>query len=164
MTTISYSDALLRKILTRTRTIAAVGVSPDPIRPSNYVARYLHRRGYRVLPVNPRCAGTVLFGEPVRESLAALAEEGIQVQMVDIFRRSSEAGAVVDEAIRLFGGRGLETVWMQVGVIDEAAARRAEAAGLTAIMNRCPKIEHQRLFGTLRIGGFNTGVISSRRA
>jgi uncharacterized protein len=82
--------------------------------------------------------------------------------MVDVFRRSEEAGRVVDQALEALLGRGLETIWMQIGVIDEAAARRAEAAGVTVIMNRCPKIEYQRLNGELRMGGFNTGMISSR--
>jgi predicted CoA-binding protein len=83
--------------------------------------------------------------------------------MVDVFRRSALAGAVVDEALAHLLGRGLQTIWMQIGVADEAAAARAEAAGVTVIMNRCPKIEHQRLHGELRMGGFNTGIISSRR-
>ncbi|MEO0959271.1 MAG: CoA-binding protein, partial [Pseudomonadota bacterium] len=84
------------------------------------------------------------------------------IQMVDIFRRSEEAGAVVDEAMRVLGDRGLETLWLQIGVIDEAAAERAGAAGYTVVMDRCPKIEYQRLKGELSWGGFNSGIISSK--
>jgi len=163
MTTAPVSDSLLRSVLSRTRTIAVVGVSMNEIRPSYYVARYLSLKRYRVLPVNPRYAGEALLGETVSPDLASLSADADPVQMVDVFRRSEEAGAVVDEALETLLPRGLETIWMQIGVIDEAAAARAEAKGVTVIMNRCPKIEHQRLFGELRRGGFNTGVISSRR-
>jgi uncharacterized protein len=158
----AYPDALLRDVLRRTRTIACVGVSMNPIRPSAYVARYLSLKGYRVIPVNPGHAGKTIHGETVVADLASIPASVGQVQMVDVFRRSEEAGRVVDQALEALLGRGLETIWMQIGVIDEAAARRAEAAGVTVIMNRCPKIEYQRLHGELRMGGFNTGVISSR--
>jgi predicted CoA-binding protein len=160
----AYSDNLLREVLARTRTIACVGVSKNEIRPSFYVARYLRLKGFRVIPVNPGIAGETLLGEVVLPDLAALPPEAGPIDMVDIFRRSSEAGAVVDEALAHLLGRGLRTIWMQIGVVDEAAAARAEAAGLTVIMNRCPKIEYQRLHGELRMGGFNTGIISSRLA
>jgi uncharacterized protein len=158
----SYSDAHLRAVLTRTRTIACVGVSKNQIRPSYYVARYLTLKGFRVIPVNPAYAGETLLGETVVCDLAAIPAEVGPVQMVDIFRRSSEVGPVVDAALAALLGRGLETIWMQIGVIDRAAAARAEAAGLDVVMNRCPKIEYQRLFGELRMGGFATGIISSR--
>lgn len=163
MTTKSSPDSELREILQRTRTIAAVGISANPIRPSAYVTRYLSLKGYRVLPVSPRYAGQTLLGETVVGDLASLPATADPVQMVDIFRRSEEAGAVVDAALEALLARGLETIWMQIGVVDAAAARRAEAAGVRVVMDRCPKIEHQRLFGELRRGGFNTGVISSRR-
>jgi uncharacterized protein len=130
-------DAKIRAILTSVRTIAVVGWSPKPDRPSHGVAAFLARRGYRVIPVNPGQAGQVALGETVR---ATLAEAG-PVDMVDIFRRSDEAGAVVDEAIAV----GAKVVWMQLGVIDEVAAARAEAAGLQVVMNRCPAIEIPRL-------------------
>jgi uncharacterized protein len=158
----AYPDALLRDVLRRTRTIACVGVSMNPIRPSAYVARYLSLKGYRVIPVNPGHAGKTLHGETIVADLASIPASVGPVQMVDVFRRSEEAGRVVDQALEALLGRGLETIWMQIGVIDEAAARRAEAAGVTVIMNRCPKIEYQRLNGELRMGGFNTGMISSR--
>jgi uncharacterized protein len=130
-------DQDIRKILTSVRTIALVGWSPRPDRPSHRVAAYLKGRGYRVIPVNPGQAGQEALGETV---VASLAEAG-PVDMVDIFRRSEEAGAVADEAVRL----GAKVVWMQLGVVDEAAAARARAAGLKVIMDRCPAIEIPRL-------------------
>lgn len=157
-----YTQATLRRILRDTRTVAAVGVSANPVRPSNYVARYLRGKGFRVIPVNPAYAGRELFGETAVPTLADIPEAVGPVDMVDIFRRSDQAGAVVDEAIAALGGRGLRTIWMQIGVMDWDAAARAEAAGLEVVMNHCPKMEYQRLFDELRIGGFNTGVISSR--
>lgn len=130
-------DAEIRAILTSVKTIAVVGWSPKPDRPSHGVAAFLKRRGYRVIPVNPGQAGQVALGETV---VANLAEAG-PVDMVDIFRRSEEAGAVVDEAI----SAGAKVVWMQLGVIDHAAADRARAAGLRVVMDRCPAIEIPRL-------------------
>lgn len=130
-------DSEIRDILTSVKTIAVVGWSPKPDRPSHGVAAFLKRRGYRVIPVNPGQAGQDALGETV---VASLAEAG-PVDMVDIFRRSEEAGAVVDQAI----AAGAKVVWMQLGVIDEAAADRARAAGLNVVMNRCPAIEIPRL-------------------
>lgn len=156
-----YSAQDLRSVLMETRRIAAVGVSPNPVRPSHYVARYLVAKGYEVIPVNPVHAGAMLFGETVLQSLRDIPESR-PVDMVDVFRRSEHAGAVVDEALEALAPRGLRTIWMQIGVIDEAAAARAEARGVRVIMDRCPKIERQRLFDELRIGGFNTGIVSSR--
>ena len=162
METPSYSHQHIRAILERTRTIAAVGVSLNEVRPSFYVARYLKLKGYKVIPVNPRYAGAEAFGETVIEKLSAIPASYGDIHMVDIFRRAEEAGAVVDEALEALLDRGLQTIWMQIGVIDHAAAARAEAKGVTVIMNHCPKIEYQRLWGELRWGGFNTGVISSK--
>jgi predicted CoA-binding protein len=155
-------DATLRAIFARTRVIAVVGISKSQIRPSYYVARYLSLKGFRVIPVNPAYAGETLLGEVVRPDLASLPADLGDVHMVDIFRRSQEAGAVVDAALRHLGDRGLSTVWMQIGVVDPQAAERAEAAGVTVVMDRCPKIEYQRLHGELRMGGFATGMISSK--
>jgi predicted CoA-binding protein len=157
-----HSDDELRAIFRATRTIACVGVSANQIRPSYYVARYLSLKGFRVIPVNPGLGGQTLMGETVYPDLAALPPWLGQIHMVDIFRRSDQAGQVVDDALAHLLDRGLRTIWMQIGVINEAAAARAEAAGLTVVMNRCPKIEYQRLCGELRMGGFNTGIISSR--
>ena len=128
----------IRAILTTARVIALVGWSPNPDRPSHSVAAFLSRQGYRVIPVNPGQAGKVALGEVVQASLAAI--EG-PVDMVDIFRRSEEAGAVVDAAIAI----GAKAVWMQLGVRDDSAAARARAAGLRVVMNRCPAIEIPRL-------------------
>jgi predicted CoA-binding protein len=162
MTLPSYSQAHLRDVLRRTRRIAAVGVSTNPVRPSSYVTRYLVAKGYEVVPVNPVYAGQTVFGETVVPSMADIPAERGPIDMVDVFRRSEQAGAVVDEALEVLLPRGLKTIWMQIGVVDDEARARAEAAGVTVIMNRCPKIEYQRLFNELRIGGFNTGVISSK--
>lgn len=157
-----YDLALIRSVLTRTHRIVAVGVSTNPVRPSAYVTRYLKTKGYDVIPVNPVYAGESLLGETVLASLADIPADRDPVDMVEVFRRSDQAGAVVDEALAVLGDRGLRTIWMQIGVIDWDAAARAEARGVTVIMNRCPKIEYQRLFNELRIGGFNTGIISSK--
>ena len=153
----TYSDAFLRKILTRTKRIAVVGVSMNPVRPSYYVARYLKLKGFQIVPVNPGHAGADLFGETVVASLRDI-EGGID--MVDIFRRSEHVGPIVDEALEVFPD--LSTIWMQIGVVNDAAAETARERGVDVIMDRCPKIEYQRLFGELRMGGFATGVISSK--
>ena len=136
------SDDDLRKILAETKVIALVGWSPNPDRPSHHVAAYLAARGYRVIPVNPGQAGRVVNGEVVRASLSDITEP---VDMVDIFRRSQEVGAVVDEALRVLPG--LKTVWMQLGVEDPIAAELARAAGVAVVQNRCPAIEIPRMFG-----------------
>ncbi|TCO71251.1 CoA-binding protein [Rhodovulum euryhalinum] len=154
-----YSDEFLKDTLIRARVIAVVGVSPDPVRPSHYVARYLSLRGKRVIPVNPGHAGKRLFGEEVFADLSAIPAS-IPVDMVDIFRRSDHVPPVVDAALAHLPA--LETVWMQIGVENAEAAARAAAAGKRVIQNRCPKIEYQRLFGELRMGGFATGIVSSR--
>ena len=134
-------ETTIRDILANTRTIAVVGWSPKPDRPSHGVAAFLKHRGYRVIPVNPGQAGQSALGETVRASLAEVAEKDGPVDLVDIFRRSEEARDVVDEAIAI----GAKAVWMQLGVIDAAAAERARSAGLKAVMNRCPAIEIPRL-------------------
>ncbi len=154
-----YSDPFLREVLTTTRVVAVVGVSPNPVRPSYFVARYLALKGFRVIPVNPSQVGPSLFGETVYPDLASIPKEA-KVDMVDIFRRSDAVPAIVDEAIAHLPD--LRTIWMQLGVHHSEAAAKAEAAGLRVIQNRCPKIEYQRLFGELRMGGFATGVISSK--
>ena len=152
-----YPDAHLKDILKRTRRIAVVGVSMNPVRPSYYVARYLDLKGYDIVPVNPRHAGETLFGKQV---VGALSDIDGAVDMVDIFRRSEAVPQIVDDALAVLPG--LATIWMQIGVMHEQAAEKAEGRGMTVIQNRCPKIEYQRLFGELRMGGFATGVISSR--
>ncbi|MFW2587686.1 CoA-binding protein [Sagittula sp. SSi028] len=152
-----YSDSFLKTVLTRTKVIAVVGVSMNTVRPSYYVARYLSLKGYTVIPVNPGHAGKELFGQTVRASLADCPDT---VDMVDIFRRSEHVGPIVDEALAVCPN--LRTFWMQLGVRDDQAATRAVQAGCDVIMDRCPKIEYQRHFGELRMGGFATGIISSK--
>lgn len=154
---LDYSDALLRGILRDTKSFACVGVSPNPVRPSHYVARYLSLKGYRVIPVNPGHAGKRLFGAEVVAGLADIAET---VDVLDIFRRSEFVPGIVEEALEVLPD--LKVIWMQIGVQSVQAAAMAQARGLTVIQNRCPKIEYQRLFGELRMAGFNTGVISSK--
>lgn len=134
----TYTDAYLRDILTATRTIAVVGASPRPHRPSHGVMRYLQRQGYRAIPVNPFAAGSEILGETCRASLADIAEP---IDMVDIFRRSEAAGEIVDQAI----AAGAKFIWMQLGVRDDRAAARAAAHGIKMVMNRCPAIEVPRL-------------------
>ncbi|MFC2968603.1 CoA-binding protein [Acidimangrovimonas pyrenivorans] len=152
-----YSDALLRRILTETKVVAVVGVSLNPVRPSYYVARYLSLKGYKVIPINPGHAGERLFGQVVRHDLTEIDE---RVDMLDVFRRSEAVPPIVETALEALPG--LKTVWMQIGVQNAEARAMAEARGVTVIENRCPKIEYQRLFGELRMGGFATGIISSK--
>lgn len=137
------NDDTLRRILQTTRTIALVGWSAKPDRPSHQVAAYLARRGYRVIPVNPGHAGQVTsWGETVRASLSDITDP---VDMVDIFRNSDAVEPVVAEALTALPG--LRTVWMQLGVRHDAAAAKARAAGVAVVMDRCPAIEIPRLIG-----------------
>src|SRR5579863_5033913 len=152
---IPYSDAKIRSILERVRTIALVGASPNWNRPSYFVMKYLQGKGYRVIPVNPGIAGKTLLGENVYASLRDIPDH---VDMVDVFRASKEAPGIVDDAIAI----GAEVVWMQLGIRNDEAARTAEAAGLEVIMNRCPKIEFGRLGGELSWSGVNSGIIQNR--
>ncbi len=153
------ADDILRDILKTTRVIAVIGVSPNPVRPAFFVARYLGLKGYTVIPVNPGHAGEQILGRTVYGNLASIPKDA-KVDMVDIFRRSEAVPGIIEEALRELPG--LRTIWMQIGVRHEDAAARARAAGLRVVQNRCPKIEYQRLFGELRMGGFATGIISSR--
>ncbi|MDE0797617.1 MAG: CoA-binding protein [Alphaproteobacteria bacterium] len=160
MTALAYPDSLIRRVLNETLTIAMVGASANWVRPSNFAMKYLQQKGYRIIPVNPGSAGTEIHGETCFATLRDIPDD---FEMVDIFRRSEDAGAIVDEAIALKDTRGIKTVWLQLDVIDRAATERAAAAGLTAIMDRCPKIEFGRLNHELGWAGINTGVISSKR-
>ncbi|GHG99998.1 CoA-binding protein [Pseudodonghicola xiamenensis] len=137
-----YSDTLLADILRQTRTIALVGASTNPERPSFQVGQFLTEKGYRVIPVNPGLAGQTLWGQQV---VAQLADIDMPVDMVDIFRRSEAVPPVVDEALAAFPG--LKVIWMQLGVENAAAAAKAEDRGVTVIQNHCPKIEYSRLIG-----------------
>ena len=137
-----YDDDLIRRILTETRTIALVGASNNPARPSHGVMAYLIDAGYALYPVNPGLAGQTLLG---REVYATLADVPVPIDMVDVFRNSDAAGAAVDEALAL--PTLPKVIWMQLGVRNDDAATRAEARGVTVIMDRCPAIERPRLFG-----------------
>lgn len=152
----SYTDTHLKDVLTRVRSIAVVGASDDPVKASYIVVKYLRDKGYRVLPVNPKLAGGTLLGLPVYGSLADLPDPP---DMVDIFRNSAAAAGIADEAVAI----GAKVVWMQLGVRNDEAAARAEAAGLTVIMNRCPKMEIQRLFGEIGRIGVNSEVLTSKK-
>jgi len=152
-----YPDWLIRRILRETNTIAMVGASTNWNRPSYFAMKYLQEKGYRVIPVNPRAAGEELLGEKVHASLKDIPEP---VDMVDIFQQSDRVPPIVDQAIEI----GAKVVWMQLAVRHDAAAQKAEAAGLTVIMDRCQKIEFGRLSGELGWSGVNTRVITSRRS
>jgi uncharacterized protein len=151
-----YSDDYLRSILRSVRTIAMVGASDFWNRPSYFVMKYLQTKSFRVIPVNPRVKSPEILGEKVYASLKDIPET---VDMVDVFRNSEAAGPIVDDAIAI----GAKTVWMQIGVRNDAAAGKAEEAGLRVVMNRCPKIEYSRLCGELAWSGVNTGIISAKR-
>jgi O-acetylhomoserine (thiol)-lyase len=154
---IAYPDAKLRRILSTVRTIAMVGASSNWNRPSYFVMKYLQGKGYRVIPVNPSTAGSEQLGERVYASLRDIPDK---VDMVDVFRASDAVGPIVDDAIAI----DAKIVWMQLGVRNDEAAARAEAAGIEVIMNRCPKIEFGRLGGELSWSGVNSGIIRNRAA
>ena len=144
------------RILNENRTIAMVGLSADPMRPSHFAAIYMQSEGYDIIPVNPRHAGKTILGQTVYASLEEIPRP---VQIVDVFRRSDEVPAVARSAVAI----GANVLWMQLGVINEEAARIAREAGLEVVMDRCVKIEHARFFGGLSTIGLNTGVITARR-
>ncbi|WP_438991515.1 CoA-binding protein [Lentibacter sp.] len=153
----TYTDRFLKDVLKRAKHIGIVGLSSKDTRPSFFVGRYLKLRDYKIIPVNPAYVGTEFLGEPYIGSLAELPPE---TDFLDIFRRSEEVLPIVVEALERLPN--LRTIWMQIGVVNEEAAAMARARGVDVVMDRCPKIEYQRLFGELRRGGFNTGVISSK--
>jgi predicted CoA-binding protein len=153
----NYTDAHLKSVLHKVKNVAVVGISTNPARPSYFVGRYLALKGFNVIPVNPGQAGKVLFGKTIIDDLRNVDEP---VDMVDIFRKSEAVPEIVDTALECFPN--LKCVWMQIGVFHQDAADKARACGVDVVMNRCPKIEYQRLFGELRMGGFNTGIISSK--
>ncbi|MFT3758903.1 CoA-binding protein [Thauera sp.] len=144
----------LRRVLQESRTIAVVGLSADWFRPSYFAAKYMQAHGYRIIPVNPKYPE--ILGEKSYPDLASIPEK---VDIVDVFRKPADALPIAEQAIAI----GARTLWLQIGVINEEARRKAEAAGLTVIMDRCVKIEYARLFGGLNWFGVNTKVISARR-
>ena len=150
-----YQDPLtIQRVLHSATTIAIVGLSKNELRASYFVGYYLKRHGYRVIPVNPR--ETEILGEKCYASLREIPEK---IDVVDVFRKPEDVPPIAEEAIAI----GAKVLWMQIGVINEAAARRARAAGLDVVMNRCMKIEHARFFGGLSTIGLNTGVITAQR-
>jgi predicted CoA-binding protein len=151
-----YPDSLIKGILRSVKTIAMVGASPNWNRPSYFAMKYLQDKGFRVIPVNPGAVGQEILGETVLGSLKEI--EG-KVDMVDVFRASEHALPIAQDAIAI----GAKVLWMQLGVRNDEAAALAEKAGLTVVMNRCPKIEYGRLSGELGWHGFNSGVITSKR-
>ena len=153
----SVSDIFLKDILTATKTIAMVGLSMNETRPSYFVGRYLHTRGYKIIPINAGHRGKHFFGQLVRSSIDEIDEP---VDMVDIFRKPEAVPEIVDDSLAKL--KGLKTIWMQIGIKHESSAQKARPLGLNVIEDRCPKIEHQRLFGELRKAGFATNIISSR--
>ncbi|HUB46063.1 MAG TPA: O-acetylhomoserine aminocarboxypropyltransferase [Acetobacteraceae bacterium] len=152
---IPYADAKLRRILAGVRTIAMVGASTNWNRPSYFVMKYLQGKGYRVIPVNPGAAGQELQGERVYASLRDIPDK---IDMVDIFRTSDHVPPIIDDAIAI----GAKVVWMQLGIRNDEAAAKAEAAGIEVVMNRCPKIEYGRLCGELSWSGVNSNIIRNR--
>ena len=151
----SGADERLR-ILTSHRTIAMVGLSADPMRPSHFAAIYMLAEGYDVIPVNPRYAGQTILGQPVYASLDEIPRP---VEIVDVFRKATDVPPIAEEAIRI----GAKVLWLQLGIVNEEVAERARAAGLDVVQNRCVKIEHARFFGGLNLVGMNTGVVTARR-
>jgi len=146
-------------ILQQYKHVAIVGVSADQYRPSHFVAIYLQAEGYDIIPINPRYAGQTLLGKRVYASLKEAKEAGEQIEIVDVFRRAEDVMPVADEAIAI----GAKVLWLQLGIINDAAVQKAEQAGLIAVQNRCMKIEHARFFGGLHTVGLNTGVIMSKK-
>jgi predicted CoA-binding protein len=155
----TYDDSYIRGILNTVKTIAMVGISPKDNRPSYFAFKYLLERGYRMIPVNPGQAGKELLGQKV---YARLADTPEPVDMIDVFRASPFAAGVVEEALAMT--RKPAVIWMQLGVRDDGAAAKAEAAGLKVVMNRCPKIEYGRLSSEIGWMGVNSRTLSSKKA
>jgi predicted CoA-binding protein len=156
----AYSDSLIKSILRSVKTIAMVGASGNDIRPSYFAMKYLLNKGYKIIPVNPGLAGKEIMGQTV---YATLKDVPAPVDMIDIFRESQHTPAIVREALAQKDRLGFKFVWMQLGVVSQEAAKLAEDAGLTVIMNRCPKIEHGRFSGEIGWMGVNRKVIDNRK-
>ncbi|MBI3967225.1 MAG: CoA-binding protein [Chloroflexi bacterium] len=150
----TVADRERLEILKKYHTIAMVGLSPNPYRPSYFAAIYLQRAGYRIIPVNP--AAAEILGERSYPDVLSIPEP---VDVVDVFRRVEEVPAIADQAI----AKGAKVLWLQFGIVHEEAAAKARAAGLQVVMDRCMKVEHARFFGNLNLVGLNSGVISAKR-
>lgn len=158
--TLSTPDMYERlQLLQQYKHVAIVGVSADPYRPSHFVAIYLQAEGYDIVPINPRYAGQKLLGKRVYATLTEAKAAGKQIEIVDVFRRAEGVPPIADEAIAI----GAKVLWLQLGISNDDAARRAEEAGLAVVQNRCMKIEHARFFGGLHTVGLNTGVVLSKK-
>jgi predicted CoA-binding protein len=155
----TYDDNYIRGILSSVKSIAMVGASPVEVRPSYFAFKYLVQRGYDMIPVNPGHVGKSLLGRPF---VASMSDIDRAIDMVDIFRNSSHIMPVVEEALKLPSPPTV--IWMQLGARDDAAAAKAEAAGVKVVMNRCPKIEWGRLSSEISWMGVNSRTISSKRA
>jgi len=155
----TYDDNYIRGILNTVKTIAMVGISPKDNRPSYFAFKYLQERGYRMIPVNPGQAGKEILGQKVYAKLADIPEP---IDMIDVFRGSQYAMGVVDEALAMQPRPGV--IWLQLTVRDDAAAAKAEAAGMKVVMDRCPKIEYGRLSSEISWIGVNSRTLSSKRA
>jgi predicted CoA-binding protein len=155
----SYPDSYIRGILNTVKTVAMVGFSPKETRPSYFVFKYLIERGYRVIPVNPSQAGKQVLGQKIYATLRDIPEP---IDMVDIFRPSENVPPIVEEALTLKPKP--QVIWMQLTIRNDAAAKRAEEAGIKVVMNRCPKIEYGRLSSEISWIGVNSRTLSSKRA
>jgi uncharacterized protein len=155
----TYDDSYIRSILTGVKSIAMVGASPVNVRPSYFAFKYLAERGYDMIPINPGQVGKSLVGKPFVGSLTDIDRP---IDMVDVFRNSDRAMAIVDEALAL--PTLPKVIWMQLGVRNDEAAAKAEAAGIKVVMNRCPKIEYARLTSEIQWMGINSRTLSSKRA
>jgi predicted CoA-binding protein len=154
-----YTDATLRNVLSNVRTIAMVGASADWKRPSFFAMKYLQRRGYRVIPVNPGRAGTEILGEMCYASLADIPGN---IDMVDVFRANEAVAGIAEETIALAEEKQIKFLWLQLGIRNDEAAIKVEDAGVQVIMDRCPKIEFARLSGELSWSGINSGIVTSK--
>ncbi|HZO72185.1 MAG TPA: CoA-binding protein [Ktedonobacteraceae bacterium] len=146
-------------LLQQYRHVAIVGVSADQYRPSHFVAIYLQAEGYDIVLINPRYAGQTILGKRVYSTLTEAKEAGEQIEVVDVFRKSEDTPPIADEAIKI----GAKVLWLQLGITNAEAARKAQQAGLTFVENRCIKMEHARFFGGLHTVGLNTGVVIARK-
>ena len=155
------NDNEMRLLLKKINVMVMIGVSASPLRASFFVARYFVLRGISVIPVNPNYEGQYLWGEKVLGKISDIQPDK-RVDLIDIFRPSKEVPSIVDDTIKYLKPLGCKTVWMQIGIKNIKAALRAKQNGLNVIMDKCPKIENQRLFGELRVAGFNTNIISSK--
>ena len=147
------------RFLQQYRHVAIVGISADQYRPSHFVAIYLQAEGYDIVPINPRYAGQTILGKRVYATLSEAKEAGEQIEIVDVFRRAQDVPPIVEEAIKI----GAKVLWLQLGIRNDEAGKRAQEAGLLFVQDRCMKIEHARFFGGLHTVGLNTGVVLSRK-